>query len=170
MNNDKVTVTGKYGFLLGIYFALQFALSVVPKRTLTTVSFIMLLSIPFIIYYLICQYRDKQLNGLISFKNAFALSYGFYFVADVINALCQYIYFKYINTGFLSTTMEPFQQTFEQFGYPKDVIQNAIDIMTQPGYYVFSGLLVSCLILIPIISLIIAAFAQRKPAMFGTNQ
>ncbi len=65
---------------------------------------ILMLCTPFFIGWRLKNFRDKILDGVISFRRSFCFSCYVFFYASLIFALGQFVYFTYLDKGmFLST-------------------------------------------------------------------
>lgn len=66
-----------------------------------------MLSTPFFITWRLQSFRNKALDGVISFRRALAYSCYVFFYASLLFALGQYLYFAYLDKGaFLDTLTE----------------------------------------------------------------
>lgn len=59
------------------------------------------------------KFRDNVLEGIISFRRAFLYSMLTYFYAALLMAAAQFIYFQFIDQGFLMSQYEAITQTKE---------------------------------------------------------
>jgi hypothetical protein len=165
MEPSKTKYAMQYGLYLGVYICLRFFLGITHLALFSVISFIMLFGIPVLIYYVIKNYRDKQLNGVISLGAAWGLGFGLYFFSGMIVELVQFIYFRFINQDILAQAAEAAKVMYEKFNVSTENI-NMIDKIMQPHFYVISDFFVSFILGGCIISLIIAGFVQRKATPF----
>ncbi|MDO4159786.1 MAG: DUF4199 domain-containing protein [Prevotellaceae bacterium] len=79
------------------------------------------------------KFRDNILEGVISFRRAFGYSIFTYFYAALLMALAQYVYFQFIDNGFLISrymemaSMPEFKSMMQIYGLRPDDVQVAMD-------------------------------------------
>ncbi|MEG2181075.1 MAG: DUF4199 domain-containing protein [Bacteroidales bacterium] len=93
----------EYGLLLGAYFILKFGITVISSKilVLSILSWILLIGIPFVIYWMLRNFRDRQNAGVLEFGKAWSLSMLLIFFASLPEALAQYAYFQFINPAYI---------------------------------------------------------------------
>jgi len=94
------------GTYMGIYWILKFCL--VPFAV-TNIFAMMLfigltLCVPFMGYYYARIYRDKVLDGSISFMHAMLFTCSLYIFASLLTAVAHYVYFEFIDNGYIVNT------------------------------------------------------------------
>ena len=99
------------GALLCLVWTLSLACMVgyFSHPSLGTLSSLSAMSTPFLAYHLTRRFRDKVRDGILSFMRALAYSLHIFFYASVLFALVQYVYFAYIDGGYL---FEQYRQMF----------------------------------------------------------
>jgi len=101
------------GLLLGLLFSLNSFFAFSRYGNLTLVSDIVFILIIVTTYHTTKKYRDKYCNGTISFaKSHNFIVYSFFF-GSLISTITKYIYFKYIDTSFLSDVI--YNQSIQNF-------------------------------------------------------
>lgn len=94
------------GTYIGVYWTLKFTLFplgfTVPFLSLLFIA--LTLAVPFIGYYYTKLYRNKINHGVISFPQAFAFSFFMYMFASLLVSVAHYVYFQYIDQGFIVET------------------------------------------------------------------
>ncbi|MCD8282659.1 MAG: DUF4199 domain-containing protein, partial [Prevotella sp.] len=65
---------------------------------------ILMLSTPFFVGWRLQVFRNKVLDGAISFRRGFCFSCYIFFYASIIFALGQFVYFQYLDHGTFLTT------------------------------------------------------------------
>jgi len=114
------------------------------------------------------RFRDKALNGTISFGRAYVYVILMFFYAAILFAVAQFVYFQFIDNGYLigkiieMMNMEPNKQMIEAYGMT-EAVNESIELMakTRPIDYALNYLTTN--IIIGMISgLPIAALTQRK--------
>jgi len=115
------------GFFLGLLWIITFACLIYSTQdpTLQIGFMIGALATPFIVFYRLRHFRDKILEGCISFKRAFAFVALMMGYASVIMAAATYIYFSFIDNG---TFMNMLQQNISLPEVRKSFVQAGIDI------------------------------------------
>lgn len=92
-----------FGTYMGIYWILKFILFpiglTIPFLLLLFVG--MTLGVPFMGYYYVRMYRNKVCEGYISFLQAWIFTVFMYMFAALLTAVAHYIYFQYIDGGFI---------------------------------------------------------------------
>lgn len=91
-----------YAAVLGIYFLIKFFISVFAGQDtlLLSVSMVMTLIVPYIVYLIQKNYRDVKLDGTISYSSALLFGIYLFFYSSLILGLGQYIYYQTL-FGFL---------------------------------------------------------------------
>lgn len=166
----------EFGLILGIYFILKFALTVLSSKIiiLSIFSWILLVGIPFVIYSMLRYYRDRLNGGYIEFARAWNLGMLLIFFASLPEALSQFIYFEYINPTYihdqvtqLSTALETLQNVQESPALGELINQYKETAIPAPIQMAFQGIF-NNLFFGGLISLVVAAVVKRsKPA--GAN-
>lgn len=124
----------------------------------------------------LAKFRDKAREGVISFRRAAAYYILMFLYASLLMALAQYIYFAYIDGGYIvqaySAIMSPPEATamLKAYGMSGQQLQESINLLaqTEPIYIVLNilSMNVTCGI---ILSLPVAAIMKRS-ATNGSNQ
>ncbi|MDY6130203.1 MAG: DUF4199 domain-containing protein [Prevotella sp.] len=83
------------------------------------------------------NFRDHVLEGIISFRKAFSYSLLTYLYASLLFAVGQYVYFQFIDNGFLVSrytaimSMDEFKQMMSVYGMTASDMQMVIGNLTQ---------------------------------------
>jgi hypothetical protein len=165
MESNKTKYAMQYGLYLGIYTTIRFFFGVSHNIFLSLLAFFMWMAIPILLYYIIRQYRDRQLDGVITYRTAWGLGCELYFFTGLIVELFQFIYFQFIDKEYLKKGFEMSKEFYAKFNLPQENF-DMMEKITQPHFYVMSDFLISFLLGGCLISLIIAAVVQRKPNPF----
>ena len=123
--NEKMTENRNYlqkyamhfGTYMGAYWILKFILLplmfAIPFFQLLYV--ILTLAVPIIGYYYVKIYRDKVCGGAIQFSHAVLFTIFMYMFASLLVAVAHYIYFQFIDHGFIFNALADFwNQAIEQ--------------------------------------------------------
>lgn len=92
----------EWGVYMGLYFVVKFIFEVKSMDSFfcNTVSLLLLLCIPIVVYYAMRKY-DRQ-NGLkCYFSQLWMLGILLFFFTSIISSLAQYIYYVYINPEYI---------------------------------------------------------------------
>lgn len=95
-----------FGTYMGFYWVIKFILFPLGFRIpfLSLLYMIMTLAVPVMGYYYVRIYRDKINGGGISFAHAGMFTLMMYFFASLLAAVAHYIYFQFVDQGFLIDT------------------------------------------------------------------
>lgn len=108
--NEKKSYLNQYAMLLGTYMGLfwiaKFCLVplALDKFFLMMLFVGLTLCVPFMGYYYTRLYRDRVLGGSIGFRHAWFFGTGMYLYATMLTAVAHYLYFAYIDKGFMLNT------------------------------------------------------------------
>lgn len=125
------------------------------------------LATPFIVAWRLSKFRDQALNGIISFRRAFAYGIYIFFYASLVFALAQFAYFRFLDHGSfvqtLTDSMNLLMPMYEQNGLSKADVTQTISQMTMLTPIQWSFIFMMQNILVGfIISLPIAAICARR--------
>lgn len=124
-----------FGTYLGGYFILKFILFplglTVPFLSLLFLG--LTLGVPFMGYYYVRMYRNQVCGGSISFLQAWIFTVFMYIFAALLTAVAHYIYFRFIDHGFIISTYESQIEIFSQSGIAgieaySDTFQDTIEV------------------------------------------
>lgn len=92
-----------FGTYMGIYWILKFILFPLGFHIpfLSFLFIILTLAVPFVGYHYVKMYRDKICGGVIQFSHAVLFSIFMYMFASLLVAVAHYVYFQFIDHGFL---------------------------------------------------------------------
>ena len=121
----------RFGTFLGLFWIAKFILFPIGlSMALIQLLFIVLtLAVPFIGYRLVKTYRDKACMGYISFNEAFIFSLLMYFYASLLVAVAHYIYFQFIDNGFVIESYEGMIDSIASLG--DAALKSSIDQLKQ---------------------------------------
>lgn len=92
------------------------------------------LATPFIVGWRLSKFRDQALNGVISFRRAFAYGIYTFFYASLVFALVQFAYFRFLDHGAFAQTLTDsiklLMPMYEQNGLSKADVTQTITQMT----------------------------------------
>jgi len=94
------------GTYMGIYWILKFCL--VPFAVTNFFAMMLFIGlticVPFMGYYYTRLYRDKVLGGYINFVHAMLFTCSLYIFASLLTAMAHYIYFEFLDNGYIINT------------------------------------------------------------------
>lgn len=97
-----------FGTYLGGFWILKFILF--PLGLTTPFLFFLFagltLCVPFMAYYYVRMYRNQVCGGAISFLHAWIFTVFMYMFAALLTAVAHYVYFRFIDQGFVLNTYE----------------------------------------------------------------
>lgn len=133
-NKGYIHYAMSFGTYLGGFWILKFTLFplglTIPFLSLLFAGFT--LCVPFISYYYVRKYRDTVCNGSISFRHAWVFTVFMYMFAGLLAAMAHYIYFRFIDHGFVVSAYEAQIDLLNRSGIPgmeayADMFQEALD-------------------------------------------
>lgn len=160
-----------YGLYMGIFWAVKFVFFPLGF-SYPVFSFIFLLltiMVPFVGAWFVKKIRDGVLDGRLGFLQAFLLSTNIYMYASLIAAIVHFIYFRFIDNGFiLNSYLESVNQMQELLGSGEaaaniEMLKANVELMgtLSPIQIVFS-LLSNNVVFGLFISLLAAVFLKRR--------
>lgn len=160
-----------YGLYMGIFWAVKFVFFPLGF-SYPVFSFIFLLltiMVPFVGAWFVKKIRDGVLDGRLGLWQAFLLSTNIYMYASLIAAIVHFIYFRFIDNGFiLNSYLESVNQMQELLGSGEaaaniEMLKANVELMgtLSPIQIVFS-LLSNNVVFGLFISLLAAVFLKRR--------
>ncbi len=110
-------------------------------------------------------HRDSNQNGFITFGQAFGLGVLAALVMGVISAIYSYVFFAFIDPGFLDQVVEMQKEQMLESGMSESEVDQAFNMMSAmftPGAFAIIAV-VGSLIFGAIVSLIVAAVMKKDP-------
>lgn len=112
------------GALLALLWIATFMLYImgVSNQMLGLAAIMLMIYTPFFVGERLGKFRDFGCDGLISFRRGYAYSIFVFFYGGVLFAVAQYVYFSYLDNGFLLSqfskvvTSEEAQHVLRQYG------------------------------------------------------
>ncbi|WP_294614959.1 DUF4199 domain-containing protein [uncultured Bacteroides sp.] len=130
----------RYAMLFGTYLGGFWILKFILFPLGLTVPFLLFLfggltlCVPFMAYYYVRMYRNHVCGGVISFLHAWIFTVFMYMFAALLTAVAHYIYFRFIDQGFVLDTYEGLLNNFEANILPGmevyiDQLKDALSVM-----------------------------------------
>lgn len=154
-----------YGLYLGIAITLFSVILYVAGQTANkSLSYITFLLYAIGIIVAQINYRNKELNGTISYGQAVGIGVAMMLFAGIISALYTIIIFK-IDPGLIDQIKTMQEEAMLKQGLSQDQVDAGMSMaskMMTPGFIAISGLIVSVLFG-TIISLVTSIFTKKQP-------
>ena len=125
MTNYKPTLQEcamRYGTGMGLLWAFKFMLFPLGLRIpfLQLLFIVLTIGVPFLGYIFAKKFRERHCDGSITFSRAFLFTTFMYMFASLFVAVVHYIYFRYIDGGFvfeagaaLTTSLNQFEEAID---------------------------------------------------------
>lgn len=116
-----------FGFFIGEFY----------NASLGIFSMITGLSSVFVVTMRLRRFRDNVLNGTISFRRAFGYSMLTFAYAALLMAAAQYVYFQFIDNGFIvsrymeMTSTPEFKALAQAYGFKETELRTAINTLSE---------------------------------------
>ena len=140
------------GFFLAILWIASFASYILglSNQILAMVAMLMVVTTPFFVASRLRKFRDEGREGAISFARSYAYTVFVFFYGAVLLAVAQYLYFAYIDNGYLVNSFTKMISTeegramLEQYGMTKMVDDSLAEMaMTRPIDYALNFLTIN---------------------------
>ena len=121
----------------GVFVALLWTASFLAVVLAPTSSWGSLLAMgtPFLVGYLLMRFRNGVLDGVISFRRAWALSLYIFFYASLLFAVIQYVYLRFFDNGamnmLLLNGMKALEPAYQAQGMTAQEFKAARDLMLE---------------------------------------
>lgn len=140
------------GALLALLWAVAFILYIigVSNQLLGLAAVMLMLYTPFFVGERLGKFRDYGREGLISFRRGYAYTIFVFFYGGVLFAIAQYLYFAFMDNGFLLSQFskmiatEEARQMLQQYGMTQMVDESLQEMAsTRPIDYALNMLTVN---------------------------
>ena len=128
-------------------------------------GFIAILFVFFGLFFAIRQTREKEFGGYIDYKTAVKAGMKATLCLSVIIALFTYIYYEFVNPGFVNYLTEVSEKYWKEMNYSEKDIQTSLTKLREayePSNQIQKALFLN-LVMGMIISLVFSLFLKRKP-------
>jgi len=121
------------------------------------------------------KFRDNILNGIISYRHAFAYGLMIYFYASLLFAACQFIYFQFMDNGMMMSNYyeivntKEYKQMMSVYGLTESDIKLAMENITsmrpiEIAFQFFTmNIIMGTAISIPVAMIMKKTFRTKKP-------
>lgn len=153
------------GLYLGLMWLVSFFFVVYLPQSLW--GNLMILSTPFFVAWRAKWFRNKVLNGFISFKRAFVYLMYMFFYGSLIFATGQFIYFKFFDHGnflsFLTSTINQLIPIYKESGVNENELKESLNLLSTMSHGEMVMMFFSQNIMIGIVlSAVVALVVARK--------
>ncbi len=153
------------GLYLGLMWLVSFFFVVYLPESLW--GNLMILSTPFFVLWRVQWFRNKVLNGFISFKRAFVYLVYMFFYGSLIFATGQFVYFKFFDHGsflsFLTNTINLLIPVYKESGVNENELKESLNLISTMSHGEMVMMFFSQNIMIGIVlSAVVALVVARK--------
>ena len=140
------------GFFLALLWIACFAGYIIglTSQFMALASMLMVITTPFFVANRLKKFRDEGREGVISFGRSYAYTIFVFFYGAVLLAVAQYLYFAYMDNGYLVNsfakmmTSEEGRMMLEQYGMTKMVDESLAEMAaTRPIDYALNILTIN---------------------------
>lgn len=153
------------GALLSLIWIASFVITVMQPTNI--LGQVLVLCTPFFVGWRLTKFRNNALDGIISFRRAYAYCFYTFIYAALIFAIVQYVYFRFLDQGrFMSMMVETLNAVapiYEKNGVPKEQIDEVSKTImkTSPAEMTFIFMIQNILVGL-FTSIFIAAFCRKS--------
>lgn len=170
-NKNILFYARRAGTIMGVFWIAKFALLPLGFSLpfLQMIFLLLTLMVPIVAYKLTKNFRDRTLGGYIKFSQAWSFTITMYLFASLLTAMAHYIYFRFIDHGFLLGSIQDIFQQFssvlpkEETDYISDMQQSIDAVSSLSPIKLTLQMMSNNLFYGVIFSLIIAFFVKRAP-------
>lgn len=162
----------RFGTYMGIFWIAKFILFPLGLSSFPFLIFLFLgftVTVPFLGYYFARIFRDRICKGYLGFLHSWVFLLFMYVFAALLTAVAHYIYFRYIDNGFIINTYSDMVNTVmpEQLpgmeGYIEQIKEAVDQIRSLSPIEITLQLMSQNIFYCSILALITAPFVMRKP-------
>lgn len=117
------------------------------------------------------SYKEKELNGFISYGNAFSIGFFISFIGGLIGLVYMMIFVSYIDPDYMNKILEISEQTMVDKGMSESSIEHALSMQRKfmsPLWFSLLGTLGIAFSSL-IISLLVSLFLKKDDPSFESN-
>ena len=157
------------GLILGLVFSVNFLFSISSNLLLGLLSYAVIAIIIYLSHRFTVNYRDVECDGAISYRHSLAYVVLLFLYAALISAIVKYLFFQYLNPGFLPDLMNKSIEVMEQImpSVPEETYDNMETMMSPINY----SLMVTWMNVVMglFLGLIIAGIVKKEKNMFDNK-
>ena len=154
------------GLILGGIFSLNFLLSTSKSSPLIFLTYFIAFFIVTIIYRFSIKFRNVEYEGIITYGRAFTYIILLFFYAALISTVVKYIFFRFVNPGYLETMFQDTMKMMETLKFPMtsaeiDQTESMFKPLSFSLLYIWSDVIMGTFV-----ALIMAAFVKKNKSIF----
>lgn len=154
------------GLFIGLLLSVKFVFSAQNNNLLASLSLAVSVFVLFVLYRMTFNLREKELEGIITYRQAFHYMFKTYLYGSLIASLVILIYTKFIDKSYLDTIMNAQLKLYETFKFNiDDQSLNMFEKMYKPASFALLNILGS-IISGTFWSLILSAFVKKDKSIF----
>lgn len=157
------------GLIMGVLFSINFLCSISKITAIIILSYALMIYILVAIYRSSIKFRDVECKGVISYSKAFSFVLLTFFFAALISSIVKYVYFQFINPGYLETMFQESMKMLEKMKFPmEEESMKQVETMLKPASFSLQYIWVN-VFLGSLIGLIMAVFIKKDKSVFAEN-
>lgn len=154
------------GLIVGLLLSLKFLLSAQKLSFYGFLGLVVSISVVFVLYKMAIDFRDKELDGIITYKHAFRHIFQIYFYGCIISSMVILLYTKYISPDYLDNYLGIILKFYHNVNFPMDEKSTKVlETFFTPAPFaitnIFSGVIGGAFW-----GLILAAFVKKDKSIF----
>lgn len=163
-NNSKYQFAANKALILGVLLGVIYLVEAFfpEQKLLRALCSLAEIASLYMVYRFIKQYRDTQMQGYMSFGQAWYVSFLLYTFASIIAAVFMYVHMQFLQPDYLSNMFNQLMLSFEQAGLTSAQMDMFLEMGTPTPIqvtftyifvYIFGGVF---------LSLLMAAFCRKE--------
>ena len=154
------------GLIVGLLLSVKFLLSAQKFSFATYLSLVVSIYIVLVLFRLAISFRNKELDGIISYKYSFRYIFQIYFYGSIISSFVIFIYTSYFNHEYLDFLFNETLKMYQAIKFPMDDQKTKfLETFCTPAPYSIANILIS-IIIGAFWGLILAAFVKKEKNIF----
>ncbi len=154
------------GLIMGVLFSINFLLSISKITFFVLLSYLMIVLIIALMYRMSIHFREVDCAGTIKYGKAFSFVLLTFFYASLISAVVKYVYFQYINPGYLDLLLKESIKAAQmlKFNINNDDYDKMSSFLKPAGFaiqYIWVDVFVGS-----ILGLLMAGFVKKDESIF----
>lgn len=163
-NIFKTSMTN--GLILGVLFSVNFLLNISNNVFLTLLSYGMVALIIVATYKLAVRFRENDCGGIITYGRSFSLILLSFFFAAIIASPIKYIYFQFINPGYLESMFAESITMFESLNFTvTEEMYTQMESVLEPIMFTLQYIWVNTFLGI-LLALLLSFFVKKDKGIF----
>ncbi len=162
--NSMVSTAMNYALPLGLFWIFKYLFVIGGEYAEVSkyINSILGIGTPLITYVLICRYRDKNLNGIISYGEGILFILLLYAFASCIEAVITSLHLLVINPGLVTQMNEEIYGIMSKMHLPAIYMSQLDTILTYGGLYYIISFIIQNMIVGLFLALVLGYFVSRQ--------